>query len=346
MPLSRLLRCMMALGLACAAYFAPMRTAQADYCTSSNHATTFTYTAATIAQAQTITINDSWSCNSGNIFYPNYSDWVCLYMDAYTGQSSAIAYNGTDYTLGYSLFSTAGTGAASPNPAPASVAAGAGSWYGTGGTTTVGTSGTSSGPLLSSIRITIPAGAARTVPPGVYTVTVRFTLDMQGGSTSTSLCNKAGQGGPNGNGQDWGTTTYTFTVVVPKVCSINAVDTINFGNIAAVNTLAADVRAQGNVYFTCSLSTPYTLYLGDGLNRDAAGSGNRNMLGSDGSSRIPYQLYTTAATTTIWDSVNGMSGTGSATQTFNTVYGKIAAGSALPSALGTYQDRVIVTVSY
>ncbi len=345
MSLTQLLRCVIVVAVVCASYFAPMRTAHADYCNSSIHSATFTYTAATIAQAQTITINDSWSCNSGNIFLPSYSQSVCLYMDSYTGQSTAMTWNGGSYTLAYTVHSTAGTGASSPNPAPSSVAAGAGLWYGINGTSVVGTSGTTSGPLLSSIAITLPAGSARSVPPGTYTISIRFSLDMQG-DPAGSTCTQSGKGGPNGDGWDWGTTTYTFTIVVPKLCSINAVDNINFGNIAAVNTLGADVSAQGNVYFTCSLSTPYTLYLDDGLHRDAAGSGNRNMLGSDGSSRLPYQLYTSAAATTIWDSVNGVSGTGSATQTFNTVYGKIAAGSALPSALGTYQDRVIVTVSY
>lgn len=345
MPLTRLLRWVIVLGLACAACFTPMRSAYADFCNSSTHAATFTYTAATIAQAQTITINDSWTCNSGNIFLPSYSQSVCLYMDSYTGQSTASTWNGGSYALTYSVHSTAGTGATSPNPAPTSVAAGAGLWYGSNGTSTVGTSGTSSGPLLSTMAITIPAGNARTVPPGTYTITIRFTLDMQADAPG-STCTQSGKGGPNGDGWDWGTTTYTFTIVVPKVCTINALDTLDFGNISAINTLASDVRAQGNIYFTCSLSTPYTLYLGDGLHRDAAGSGNRNMVGSDGTSKLPYQLYTTSAATTIWDSVNGVSGTGSATQTFNTVYGKIAAGSALPSTLGTYQDRVIVTISY
>ncbi|XTZ39750.1 Csu type fimbrial protein [Salmonella enterica] len=265
-------------------------------------------------------------------------------MDNYTGQSSAIAYNGTNYTLGYSVYGTAGTGSASPNPAPTSVAAGAGLWYGVAGTQAVGTSGTTNGPLLSSIRITIPAGAARTVPPGTYTVTVRFTLDMQGGASTGSPCTKAGQSGPDGDGQDWGTVTYTFTIVVPKVCSIDAINNIDFGNIPAIDVVPADINAEGSVYFTCSLSTPYTMYMGDGLHR--ASSGERNMAGSDGSSLLPYQLYTTAGRTTIWDSTTGISGTGTAVQTFNTVYGKIATGSVLPRTLGAYQDSVIVTISY
>lgn len=339
-----IIRHVLFLALLGSCYFLPLPQAQAA-CTSSVNSTTFTYTAATVGQAQTITINDSWTCNSGNILLPSYSQSVCLYMDSYTGQSTAISWNGTSYSLSYSLYATAGTGASSPNPAPGSVAAGAGLWYGANGTSLVGTSGTTNGPLRSAIAITLPAGAARAVPPGTYTVTVRYTLDMQNNGPGSS-CTLAGQPGPNGDGWDWGTTTYTFNIVVPKVCSIDAVNNIDFGDIPAGNTLNADVTAQGNVYFTCSLSTPYTLYLDDGLNRDTPGSGNRNMVASDGTSRLPYQLYTTASATTIWDSVNGVSGTGSASQNFNTVYGKIAAGTLMPDALGTYQDRVVVTISW
>lgn len=342
MSMIHVLRRLLLPALLCLAWFLPQAHAN---CTSSVNTTTFTYTAATVGQAQTITINDSWSCNSGNIFLPNYSQSVCLNMDSYTGSSSAISWNGTSYTLSYSLYGTAGTGATSPNPAPASVAAGAGLWYGINGTSQVGTSGTTNGPLRSSLAITIPADAARVVPPGTYTVTVRYGLDMQGEGPGSN-CTRAGQAGPNGDGWDWGVTTYTFTIIVPKLCSIDAVNNINFGNISVGRPLNADVTAQGNVYFTCSLSTPYTLYLDDGLHRDAPGSGNRNMVASDGTTRLPYQLYTTAGATTIWDSVNGISGTGSASQSFNTVYGKIAAGTLMPDLPGTYQDRVIVTISY
>jgi len=345
MSVIRMLRRLLLPAILCLCYFLPLPKAQADYCNSSVNTTTFTYTAATVGQAQTITINDSWSCNSGSIFLPSYSQSVCLNMDSYTGQSSPIAWNGTNYTLNYSVYGTAGTGATSPNPAPASVAAGAGLWYGINGTSLVGTSGTTSGPLRSSLAITIPAGAARVVPPGTYTITVRFGLDMQGEAPG-SRCTRAGQPGPNGDGWDWGVTTYTFTIIVPKICSIDAINHINFGNISAGNTLNSDVTAQGSIYFTCSLSTPYTLYLDDGLHRDTPGSGNRNMVASDDASLLPYQLYTTASATTIWDSVNGVSGTGSASQSLNTVYGKIAAGTLLPAALGTYQDRVVVTISY
>lgn len=59
---------------------------------------------------------------------------------------------------------------------------------------------------------------------------------------------------------------------------------------------------------------------------------------------LQYNLYTTAARTTVWDNVTGVSGTGNGADQWNTVYGRVPAQTT--PAAGVYQDTVNVTVSW
>jgi spore coat protein U-like protein len=145
----------------------------------------------------------------------------------------------------------------------------------------------------------------------------------------------------------------TVTATVTATCNLVATPTIAFGTISGIGTVAADVTAQGTITVICSTGASYTIYIGDGANRVAPGSGNRQM--ANGAGRLPYQLYKTNAYAAIWDATGGTSatggsggvnGTGTSANQNHIVYGRIAAGTAVPSVLGNYSDTVLITVTY
>jgi len=145
----------------------------------------------------------------------------------------------------------------------------------------------------------------------------------------------------------------TVTATVTATCNLVATPTIAFGSISGIGTVAADVTAQGTITVICSTGASYTIYIGDGANRVAPGSGNRQM--ANGAGRLPYQLYKTNAYAAIWDATGGTSttggsggvnGTGTGVNQNLTVYGRIAAGTAVPTVLGNYSDTVLITVTY
>lgn len=145
----------------------------------------------------------------------------------------------------------------------------------------------------------------------------------------------------------------TVTATVTATCDLVATPTIAFGTISGLATVATDVTAQGTITVICSTGAGYTVYIGDGANRVAPGSGNRQM--ANGAGRLPYQLYKTNAYAAIWDATGGtattggsggVNGTGSGANQNLTVYGRIAAGTAVPTVLGNYSDTVLITVTY
>jgi spore coat protein U-like protein len=151
-----------------------------------------------------------------------------------------------------------------------------------------------------------------------------------------------------------GTPTYsgteTFNFVLPKLCVIGSVTGINFGDVPQ-GTPSADIMAQGSVSVTCPNGTPYTIYLGNGLNRISGGY--RQMM--NGTTPMMYQLYQDGGLNKIWDetggpTVKGGSGGFSTTATgaaiVSPIYGVIPKGIPLPSTLGPYTDTVVVTVAY
>lgn len=73
----------------------------------------------------------------------------------------------------------------------------------------------------------------------------------------------------------------TVTATVTATCDLVATPTIAFGTIGGLGTLAADVTAQGTITVICSTGASYTIYIGDGANRVAPGSGNRQMANGD-----------------------------------------------------------------
>lgn len=149
------------------------------------------------------------------------------------------------------------------------------------------------------------------------------------------------------------TTTGTLTVkaTVAKGCSVNtdasgtvADAVLDFGTITSLTAnVDGDTTSSGtSIKVLCNNGTAYTVAFGAGNNFL---SGVRRMAGGS-SEFIPYNLYLTSNRATAL-AVDGTTAsiTGNGTpQTLN-VYGRIPAGSVLPTA-GNYTDAVTLTVTY
>lgn len=150
------------------------------------------------------------------------------------------------------------------------------------------------------------------------------------------------------------TTTGTLTVkaTVAKGCSVNtdasgtvANAMLDFGTITSLtaNVDGDTTTTSGtSIKVLCNKGTDYTVAFGAGNN---AVGGVRRMAGGS-SEFIPYNLYLMSNRATAL-AVDGTtpSITGNGTpQTLN-VYGRIPAGSVLPTA-GNYTDAVTLTVTY
>lgn len=150
------------------------------------------------------------------------------------------------------------------------------------------------------------------------------------------------------------TTTGTLTVkaTVAKGCSVNtdasgtvANAVLDFGTITSLtaNVDGDTTTSSGtSIKVLCNNGTAYTVAFGAGNN---VLSGVRRMAGGS-SEFIPYNLYlasTRAAALAVDGTTASITGNGTP-QTLD-VYGRIPAGSVLPTA-GNYTDTVTLTVTY
>ena len=132
-------------------------------------------------------------------------------------------------------------------------------------------------------------------------------------------------------------------------CTVSTV-AVNFG---IYNPLSATPStAMGTVTVTCTVTLiglfeSWTVALSAGNSNNYT---SRSL--ANGSSILSYNLYTSAAYSSVWGDGSGSTSlvSGNATlavgttQTDYTVYGRISAGQ--DSAAGAYTDTIIVTLSY
>ncbi len=144
--------------------------------------------------------------------------------------------------------------------------------------------------------------------------------------------------------------TISLTAEVLPACSAGSTEpatlgqfgTLNFGTYFSLNTLVSASSSVGNgsLRVNCLLNTPYRVLL------SAGGSGNvaaRRMTGP-ASAQIDYNLYTSAAYSTVWDNTTGVTGTGTGADQYLQVFGRVP--KQLAPTPGTYTDTVTVTVSW
>jgi spore coat protein U-like protein len=140
------------------------------------------------------------------------------------------------------------------------------------------------------------------------------------------------------------TTTLNVSAKVASNCLVTAAP-LAFADYDASNT----VDGSANLSVRCSTGTPYTVKLGGGVHGDVT-----QRLLSDGTNELEYNLFTSAARTTVWGETvgtNTVAGTGqgmsSTKANTHTVYGTIANSDANQDApTGVYTDTVAVTVEY
>jgi spore coat protein U-like protein len=142
------------------------------------------------------------------------------------------------------------------------------------------------------------------------------------------------------------TTTFTVTASVLATCSTTAT-ALAFGTYTPG---AGALANSSTISVKCTKNTPYTVALNAGTT--AGGTLAQRLMGS-GANRLQYNLFTTAALTTIFGDGTGGTGTGAgtgagvATANSLTVFGQLPDNATNQAAVpGSYSDTITVTVTY
>jgi spore coat protein U-like protein len=138
------------------------------------------------------------------------------------------------------------------------------------------------------------------------------------------------------------TTTFAVTATVQSTCSATA------ATLAFPNYTPGGGTQTGNTSISvkCTKNTPFTVALNAG---STTGDAFAQRLMGSGANTLQYNLYTTAALTTIFGDGTGgtgtVPGTGLGVATANTVQvcGQLPDNAAVP---GSYSDTITVTVTY
>lgn len=175
--------------------------------------------------------------------------------------------------------------------------------------------------FAGTIYGTIPANLD--VAPGTYTDTIQATLNWGTGSSQQF---------------------FTVTATVAAECTVSTT-AVNFGTYDPVSANAATpLDSTGTVNVYCTAGTLATVALD--LGTHVSGS-TRRMLGTTGDF-LTYELYSDAAHTIVWNSVNTNTGTSASKNTaINNgfvAYGRVPAAQDV--GIGAYSDTVLVTVNY
>lgn len=126
--------------------------------------------------------------------------------------------------------------------------------------------------------------------------------------------------------------------------SVSATCTISTSAVAFGAYSGTQVDATGTVTANCVTGTAWTIGLGTGAGSGATTS-NRKM--SSGTNTLGYTLYSDSGRTTNWGNAIGVdtvAGTGTGASQNQTVYGRIAQGTA--PAAGSYADTVVATINF
>lgn len=133
------------------------------------------------------------------------------------------------------------------------------------------------------------------------------------------------------------------SATVTANCTVST-SALAFGNVDS--TSASNVDATGGLSITCTNGSAWTASAGVGAGSGASYASRKMTAGSD---LLNYNIYTSAARTTVWGdgtaSTGTIGGTGNGSAQSVTVYGRVAGGqNGVP--VGSYADTVAVTVTY
>jgi spore coat protein U-like protein len=133
------------------------------------------------------------------------------------------------------------------------------------------------------------------------------------------------------------------SATVTANCTVST-SALAFGNVDS--TSASNVDATGGLSITCTNGSAWTASAGVGAGSGASYATRKMTAGSD---LLNYNIYTSAARTTVWGdgtaSTGTIGGTGNGSAQSVTVYGRVAGGqNGVP--VGSYADTVAVTITY
>lgn len=144
--------------------------------------------------------------------------------------------------------------------------------------------------------------------------------------------------GASGNGT--GSFPFDVSATVLPSCSLTGASDLGFGS--APSNFTGSLGASSTITMNCVYRTAWQVGLDNGQN--AVGS-TRRML--QGSNAVIYDLYRDSAHTLRWGNTlntDTAAGTGTGAAQSLTVFGRVQPQSGL--AVGTYSDRITVTVTY
>jgi spore coat protein U-like protein len=139
------------------------------------------------------------------------------------------------------------------------------------------------------------------------------------------------------------TATFSVTANISDACDVQATNQA-FGTYSPSSSTALDATSTVSVY--CTVGTAYSLALNVGT---GGGTYTARKMVSSGHELV-YNLYTTAARTTVWGDGSGstgtISGTGSGmlTAATHTVYGRVGINQDVNP--GSYSSTVTVTLTF
>lgn len=170
--------------------------------------------------------------------------------------------------------------------------------------------------------------AGQTKPVGTYTGQLFNTrLGFLNGSTCQTNLNDQ-------NGVEF---TINVSATVAAGCTLGTIGKIDFGSQPGLFTRA---DAAGSVQVTCPLSRAWTLKFDGGRN---ASAGSRRMRSSAGN-YVPYGIYRDANRSNPITIDGTIAGTGTGALQTTAIYGRTQPAS--PPPVGTYQDFIVVTLSF
>jgi len=145
-----------------------------------------------------------------------------------------------------------------------------------------------------------------------------------------------------------GTTTTTFNVTSTLIATCSATATALA--FPAYTPAAGAVTGNSAISVKCTKNSPYTVALNGG---STAGGTVAQRLMAFGANTLQYNLYTSAALTTVFGDGSGTSkteagtGAGLATVTTFAVFGQVPDSATNQGAVpGAYSDTITVTVAY
>lgn len=141
------------------------------------------------------------------------------------------------------------------------------------------------------------------------------------------------------------TGSLAVSATIANNCTVG-VSTMAFGSYDPVfANLSTALVATGSLDLACTKNDATTIALDTGLNPTHA-SGTTRAMKDASTDYLSYELYTTAARSTVWSATNTVAYTGVGTTGTVSVYGTIPAGQGAAQPSGSYTDTVGITVAF